>query len=881
MRGSEIRKTFLEFFAAKGHEIVPSSSLIPGNDPTLLFTNAGMVQFKSVFLGEERLPFSRATSSQKCMRAGGKHNDLENVGHTARHHTFFEMLGNFSFGDYFKKDAIVFAWELLTRHYGLPIDRLWATVYEDDDEAAGLWKELTDIPAERIVRLGAKDNFWQMGDTGPCGPCSEIIIDQGSEIGCGRPDCAVGCDCDRYLEIWNLVFMQYDRDKDGTLTPLPRPSIDTGMGLERLASVLQGKHNNFDTDIFAPIVAAICRFSGKTYGADLPTDTAMRVIADHIRAITFLLSEGLTPSNEGRGYVLRRIIRRASRYAKFLDIGEPVLYKLCGSVVDAMSDAYPELADEEARVQKMLQVEEERFNKTLEQGLVLLNNIIRNIKEAGGTVVSGEELFKLYDTYGFPLDIARDVAQESDLQIDEAGFHREMEMQKTKARSSWSAEEAAVAPVYRDLWQQYKKTEFTGYETMESEATVLTVIVKGKPSQEIVEGAEGEVLLDRTPFYAESGGQVGDTGELKAGGMRAVVLDTKRPLEGFFIHKVKVLKGSLKVGAKVRCSVDREKRLSTMRNHTATHLLHAALRSLLGSHVKQAGSYVSPERLRFDFTHFSAIEAETIDAIEDAVNEHVLANIKVTTTVMETKKAMESGVIALFGEKYGKEVRVVSVAGVSSELCGGTHAGATGDIGPFRILSEGSVASGIRRIEAVTGKEALACFRDADKELKKVAELLKTSENPSERLQRLLSDIKELERSLEKFKGQSAAENSSKILDKAREINGIRVVAHRIDGISPKDLRVMADNVRDGMGSGVLLLASVTDEQASMVAMVTKDLTSLYSAGDLLRQVAAAAGGRGGGKPDIAQGGTKEINRLDKALESLYDIVKKKVKSEK
>ncbi len=876
MKGSDIRKTFLEFFAAKGHEVVPSSSLIPGSDPTLLFTNAGMVQFKSVFLGEEKLPFSRAATSQKCMRAGGKHNDLENVGHTARHHTFFEMLGNFSFGDYFKRDAILFAWELLTRHYGLPKDRLWATVYEDDDEAAGLWRELTEIPAERIVRLGAKDNFWQMGDTGPCGPCSEIIIDQGSEIGCGRPDCRVGCDCDRYLEIWNLVFMQYDRDKEGRLNPLPKPSIDTGMGLERIAAVLQGKHNNFDSDIFAPIVSAICRFSKKTYGADRATDTAIRVIADHIRAITFLLSEGLTPSNEGRGYVLRRIIRRASRYAKFLDIAEPVLYKLCDSVVEAMSDAYPELADEKTRVQKMLQVEEERFNKTLEQGLILLNNIIRNVKGAGGTVVSGEELFKLYDTYGFPLDIARDVADESGLKIDEPGFHREMEMQKTKARASWSAEEAAVAPAYRDLWQQYKKTEFTGYETMESEATVLTVIVKGKQAQEIAEGTEGEVLLDRTPFYAESGGQVGDTGELKAAGMRAAVLDTKRPLEGFSIHKVKVVKGSLKAGAKVHCSVDREKRLSTMRNHTATHLLHSALRSLLGSHVKQAGSYVSPERLRFDFTHFSAIEAETIEAIEDAVNESILGNIKVTTTVMETKKAMESGVIALFGEKYGKEVRVVSVSGVSSELCGGTHAGSTGDIGLFKILSEGSVASGIRRIEAVTGKEALAYFRSEGRELKKISELLKTSESPSERLQRLLSEMKELERSLEKFKGQSAAESSSKILDKVRDVDGVKVIAYRIDGISAKDLRVMADNVRDGMGSGILLLASVTEEQASMVAMVTRDLTSRYSAGDLLRQVAAAAGGRGGGKPDIAQGGTKDVNRLDKALESLYDIVKKR-----
>jgi alanyl-tRNA synthetase len=881
MKGSEIRKTFLEFFSSKGHEIAPSSSLIPGNDPTLLFTNAGMVQFKSVFLGQEKLPFSRAATSQKCMRAGGKHNDLENVGHTARHHTFFEMLGNFSFGDYFKRDAILFAWELLTARFGLPKEKLWATVYEDDDEAAGLWQELTDVPAGRIVRLGEKDNFWQMGDTGPCGPCSEIIIDQGSGLGCGRPDCAVGCDCDRYLEIWNLVFMQFDRNKEGKLNPLPRPSIDTGMGLERLAAVLQGKHNNFDSDIFAPIISAIGHLSGKTYGSGLQTDTAMRVIADHIRAITFLLSEGLTPSNEGRGYVLRRIIRRASRYAKSLDIADPVLFKLCDSVVEAMADAYPELSDEQARVKKILRVEEERFNRTLEHGLLILNTVIGNVKAAGQSIIPGDELFRLYDTFGFPLDIARDVAAEHNLTIDEPGFHLEMELQKTKARASWTAEEAGVSPVYRDLWEQHRKTEFAGYETMESESTVLGIIAGGKEADEIGEGGQGEVLFDRTPFYAESGGQVGDTGEIRAGGLRAEVLDTKRPIEGFWLHKVKVVQGSLKKGARVHSAVDSEKRLATMRNHTATHLLHAALRDLLGSHVKQAGSYVSAERLRFDFTHFTSLEARTIEEIEDAVNETILRNIRVETTVMETKKAMESGVTALFGEKYGKEVRVVSVHGLSSELCGGTHAGATGDIGLFKILSEGSVASGIRRIEAVTGREALNVYRSEERELKAVSDLLKTSESPSERLVKLLAEMKELERALEKFKGQSAAEGSSKILQKAREINGVKVVAYRIDGIAPKDLRVMADNVRDGLGSGILVLASVMDEQASMVAMVTKDLVDGYSAGDLLKQVAAAAGGRGGGKPDIAQGGTKEINKLDKALESLYDIVKKTVNSEK
>jgi alanyl-tRNA synthetase len=874
MTSNDIRNAFLDFFRSKGHEIVGSSSLIPGNDPSLLFTNAGMVQFKSVFLGEDIRAYKRAVTSQKCMRAGGKHNDLENVGYTARHHTFFEMLGNFSFGDYFKRDAILFAWELLTEKYKLPKDRLWVSVFEEDDEAVQLWETLTDISPQKIVRLGAKDNFWQMGDTGPCGPCSEIIIDQGSGIGCGRPDCAVGCDCDRFLEIWNLVFMQYDRDKTGTLTPLPKPSIDTGMGLERLSAVLQGKHNNFDTDLFSGIISAICSHAKKSYGVDKRTDTAIRVIADHIRSITFLLSEGLMPSNEGRGYVLRRIIRRASRYSKSLDIVEPVLYRLCESVADSLGSIYPELLDEKPRVQKMLQLEEERFNKTLEQGLIMLNNIIAAMKKTGDKIIPGEELFKLYDTYGFPLDIAKDVAGEHDLQIDEPGFHKEMELQKAKARSSWSAEEVAVAPVYKNLFQQFQKTVFVGYDTFETEARVLALIRDGKIVQELPEGSSGEALLDRTPFYAESGGQAGDRGQFSTIDLKVVVTDTRKPVEGLHIHKITIKKGRLKTGEKIHCSVDRNSRIATMRNHTTTHLLHTALKNLLGEHIKQAGSYVAPERLRFDFTHFDSLSRETIESIEDDVNEVILRNIKVDTTLMDTKKAIESGVTALFGEKYGDTVRVVRVADVSAELCGGTHVSATGDIGLFKILSEGSVASGIRRIEAVTGKEAVREFRAEQSELRKIAEILKTSENPSDKVKKLLSEMKELERSLEKFKGKSAAEHSLKIVESARDISGIRVISHRIDGMDSKDLRELADKVRDGLGSGVLLLASVKDDQASMVAMVTKDLSGKYKAGDLLKKVAASAGGRGGGKPDIAQGGTKEIDKLDKALDSLYDIIK-------
>ncbi|MEW6109794.1 MAG: alanine--tRNA ligase [Nitrospirota bacterium] len=877
MTSSEIRKMFLEYFRSKGHEIVKSSSLIPANDPTLLFTNAGMVQFKSVFLGEEKRPYARAVTSQKCMRAGGKHSDLENVGYTARHHTFFEMLGNFSFGDYFKKEAILFAWELLTEDFKLPKEKLWVSIYEKDDEAGELWKNHTDLPEEKIVRLGAKDNFWQMGDTGPCGPCSEIIIDQGSEIGCGMPDCAVGCDCDRYLELWNLVFMQYDRDASGNLVPLPEPSIDTGMGLERISSVLQGKSNNFDIDIFHTIISSITSHSGKTYGSAKETDIAIRVMADHIRAITFLLSEGLIPSNEGRGYVLRRIIRRASRYAKSLDIDGAFLYKLCNSVADAMGDTYPELFEDLSRIGKILQLEEERFNKTLEHGLSLLGSIIKDVRDSGNNAIPGEDLFRLYDTYGFPLDIVRDVASENNLGIDEEGFHREMEIQKTKARASWTGEEAAVPSMYRELLNKYDKTEFTGYETMESDSTVIAIIKNGELADEIVAGEEGEVLLDRTPFYAESGGQTGDSGELKSDDLRAVVLDTKKPVEGIHIHRVKIRSGVLRKGSRIKSEVDRQKRISTMRNHTATHLLHASLRKLLGEHVKQSGSYVSPERLRFDFTNFDALSSDTINSLEDEINENILRNIRVNTTVMETQKAIESGVIALFGEKYGDMVRVVSIPDVSSELCGGTHVNATGDIGLFKILSEGSVASGIRRIEAVTGREAIMYYKSEENELKKLSEILKTTESPSEKVSKLLSEMKSLEKELEKLKARHAAEDSARIIDKALSINGVRVLAHRFEGVEQKDLRVIADNIRNGLGSGILLLASVKDEQASMVAMVTKDLAGKFHAGDILKLVAASAGGRGGGKADIAQGGTKDIKKLDKALESLYDIIKKQL----
>lgn len=875
MKSSEIRNSFLEFFKSKGHEIVRSSSLIPSHDPTLLFTNAGMVRFKSVFLGEEKRPYTRAVSCQKCMRAGGKHSDLENVGHTARHHTFFEMLGNFSFGDYFKKDAIIFAWELLTEWYKLPKDKLWVSVYEDDDEAEELWKELTGIPSDMIVRLGAKDNFWQMGDTGPCGPCSEIIIDQGENVGCGKPDCKVGCDCDRYLELWNLVFMQYNRDESGNLTPLPKPSIDTGMGLERITAVLQGKRNNFDTDLFAPIISAVESLSGMSYGKKPEIDTSIRVIADHMRATAFLLSDGLIPSNEGRGYVLRRIIRRASRHAKLLGIDGAVLYKLVDSVADAMGNIYPELIQERERASKVLMFEEEKFTKTLEQGMRILDSVIDGLKKTGKNIIPGDELFKLYDTYGFPLDLARDIAMDNHLLIDEDGFNREMEIQKERARASWVGEEEAIASIYKELLSEIGETVFVGYETLESESVIKAIIKDGKVVTEASRGDEVELFLDKTPFYGESGGQVGDIGIIYNDNAEAEVINTKKEV-GLHAHVIKIKSGGFKVWDKVKCAVDKEKRTSTARNHTATHLLHTALRTVLGEHVKQAGSFVSPERMRFDFTHFYGLDKREIESIEDIVNGKILENIKVETEISDIQDALKSGVIALFGEKYGEKVRVVRVPAFSAELCGGTHCRETGDMGLFVIASEGSVASGIRRIEALTGKTAFDYLRQRNNELQKISEVLKT-DSPYERIEKMLNDMKDLDKEIETLKAKIASHSSSSIIEKARDIDGTKVLSCRVDNLEQKDLRVLADNVRDRLGSGIIVIASAKDGQASIVAMVTNDLTKKFNAGEILKSIAAMAGGRGGGKAEMAQGGIPkpvEMEKLDKALEAVYDLVK-------
>jgi len=869
MKSSEIRSTFLEYFQSKGHTIVPSSPLIPRHDPTLLFVNAGMVQFKTIFLGLEKSPCSRAASCQKCLRAGGKHSDLENVGHTARHHTFFEMLGNFSFGDYFKREAILFAWELLTEWFKLPKEKLWVSVYQEDHEAAQLWAELVGISQERIVRLGAQDNFWQMADTGPCGPCSEIIIDQGSNIGCGGPDCAVGCECDRFLELWNLVFMQYNRDASGGLTPLPKPSIDTGMGIERISAVLQGKINNFDSDIFKPIISAIEFHAKTTYGKNKETDSSMRVIADHIRAIVFLLSEGLMPSNEGRGYVLRRIIRRASRHSRLLNMHEPFLYTL----VDVMGDVYPEIVDERERTEKLLKIEEERFAKTIEIGMTIFDEIISRVKRSGTNVIPGEEIFRLYDTYGFPLDLARDIAMDAELRIDEDAFHREMEIQRERARASWVGEEEAVASIYRELVSEIGETEFIGYENLESESVIKSILKDGKLLKEVAEGEEVEVFLDKTPFYGESGGQVGDTGEMTGEHFRAIVIDTKKPLDGFHSHIIRLKKGKLRVWDKVKCRVDAEKRKAIIRNHSATHLLHSALRSVLGDHLKQAGSLVSPEKLRFDFTHFSSLDENEIQTVENLVNERVLEDLPVVTSVMDIKTAVESGATALFGEKYGKTARVVSVPGFTSELCGGTHCKATGEIGSFIILSESSVASGIRRIEALTGNNAFGYLKQMKSEIDSLKALLKT-EKPLERIEKLLRNMKSLEKEIQKLKTGSR-DVISEALKEAKELKGVRVVKVRHDGLNPEELRHLADNIKDRLQSGIIVVSSVSDGKAAIVCMVTKDLKDRYHAGEIMKRISKIAGGSGGGKPEMAQGGTKEIEKLDEALESIYDIVKK------
>ncbi|MDH4099420.1 MAG: alanine--tRNA ligase [Nitrospirota bacterium] len=875
MTGSELRKAFIDYFVSKGHQNVRSSALIPRNDPTLLFTNAGMVQFKDVFLGQDKREYTRAATVQKCVRAGGKHNDLENVGRTGRHHTFFEMLGNFSFGDYFKEDAIIYAWEFLTEVVKLPKDRLWISVYKDDDEAFALWRDKVGVPAERIIRLGEKDNFWQMGDTGPCGPCSEIHIDQGAHVGCGKPTCAVGCDCDRHLEIWNLVFMQYDRDAAGNLTPLPKPSIDTGMGLERITAVVNGKTSNYDSDLFQPLLHAAAAMAKTTYGSGEKSDVSLRVIADHIRAITFLITDGVVPSNEGRGYVLRRILRRAARHGKMLGLDRPFLHLLSGEVVKLMREAYPEVIERHGYVAKVVLIEEERFAATLDQGLKLLADAMEKTRVKGTADFPGDEAFRLYDTFGFPLDLMEEIVEEQGFHLDRQGFETAMVEQRERAKAAWAGSgEERVKAVYKQAQEAAGAVRFTGYESVEGQSRVLAIIIGDALSDAATEGQDAELVLDVTPFYGESGGQVGDEGALESEQARLHVKETVKPLPDFIVHRVKVTSGTLKKGDVLEAAVDVERRRATARNHTATHLLQSALRLVLGDHVKQAGSLVEPDRLRFDFTHFSGLNRHELDRIESVVNEQILNNLPVSTAVMAADEAIRSGAMALFGEKYGDTVRVVSVDDFSRELCGGTHCRATGEIGLFKIMSESAVAAGTRRVEAVTGLGAYSAIKGYERELRSAAEVLKSGElQVAERVEKLATQARELEKELEKLNEKMATSAAGEMLAGLREIGGVKALIRKLSGNEAKDLRGLGDKVRDRLGSGVIALGAENDGKASLLVMVTKDLTDRLHAGKIIQEIAPMVGGSGGGKPEMAQAGGKEPAKIGEALDHVANII--------
>ena len=860
MKTTAIRQKFLDYFVANGHEAVSSSPLVPHNDPTLLFTNAGMVQFKDVFLGQDKRSYNRAVTSQRCVRAGGKHNDLENVGYTARHHTFFEMLGNFSFGDYFKREAIAFAWELLTVGYGLPEEKLWVTVFEDDDEAADLWLRDVGIPAERFARIGASDNFWAMGDTGPCGPCSEIFYDHGPEVEGGAPGSA-DADGDRYVEIWNLVFMQYNRDASGQDVPLPKPSVDTGMGLERLAAVLQGVHSNYETDLFQTLIEA----SAQVVGTDDVNHNSLKVIADHIRSTAFLITDGVTPSNEGRGYVLRRIIRRAIRHGHQLGATEPFLHKLVTSLVDQMGDAYPELAADQSRVEETLRLEGERFVDTLEQGIRILD---QEISSLSGLVLAGDVAFRLYDTYGFPVDLTADYCREKGLTVDMAGFEQAMSEQRARARAASQFQMAETIEVSVD-----QSTTFSGYEELKGKATVLALLADGKEVQSLTSRQPAAVVLDTTPVYAESGGQVGDLARIERKGVMFDVAGAHYLAHRVIAHEGVLTQGHLEVGQSVTVSVDQNARAATAVNHSATHLLHAALQQVLGSHVQQKGSLVEPQRLRFDFSHNDVVTADQLENIEMLVNTRVRANDKVTTEIMPLDDAREQGAAALFGEKYDDDVRVVDMGGFSLELCGGTHVTRTSNIGLFRIVSESGIAAGVRRIEALAGDGALKYVLDQSASLTRVAQLFRTSpgqiEDKASQMQRRL---KELERKVEQLQAQLAAGGATdQFEERIQEVNGIKLLVTRHDGVAVKGLRVVLDRLRDKLGSGVVVIGGVHEGKVTLLAGVTRDLVNTYHAGRLISVLAPMVGGKGGGKADMAQGGGSDASALDAALAAVPD----------
>ncbi|MRR17669.1 MAG: alanine--tRNA ligase [Deltaproteobacteria bacterium] len=876
--GDEIRESFLRFFESKGHTRVPSSSLIPKDDPTLLFTNAGMVQFKNAFLGLENRGYTRAVTCQKCARAGGKHNDLENVGVTARHHTFFEMLGNFSFGDYFKEEAIAWAWEYLIDVVKLPKEKLWITIFENDDEAFDIWHHKMKVPADRIVRMGEKSNFWMMGETGPCGPCSEILYDQGVDTGCGRPECNVHCDCDRHLEIWNNVFTQFDRSASGKLTPLPKPNIDTGMGLERLTAVIQGVKSNYDTDLFQPIIRFVEKISGKSYGKNATDDISIRVIADHSRAVTFLIGDGIMPSNEGRGYVLRRILRRAARHGKMLGINKPFLNESAQVVIGMMKGIYPDLVDKASFITKVILNEEQRFMETLDAGLRILQEETAALTKAGKTILPGDLIFKLYDTYGFPTDLTADIVKLDGLTLDSEGFEAEMERQRERARGHWKGSgEEAVADCYLKASSSGIVTEFCGYEgVVKAQSTIAAIFANGESVQHADEGQEAEIVLAVTPFYGESGGQTGDTGYVEGAGFNFAVLDTKKPVEKFIVHKGVVQKGKIKIGDAAKLIVDEARRKAIAANHSGTHILQAALKAVLGDHIKQSGSQVTAERLRFDFTHFSKISDEELTRVEDIANGMIRRNLDVRTEVCALEDALKTGATAVFDEKYGATVRIVKMGEMSMELCGGTHVQRTGDIGFLKILHESAIAAGVRRIEAVTGREAVVHVQKAEEELKQTAGLFKAGPfEVYDRAEKLLKQTRELEREIESLKGKLAANASGDLMSQVKEIAGVKVLAAEVAISDAKTLRDFGDKLRDKLASGVILLGSKADDKALLLCMVTKDLAAKFHAGNIIKELAPLVGGKGGGRPDMAQAGGTDPANLDKIFPALEKLLTK------
>ena len=872
MKSNEIRKTFLKFFSDNNHTVVSSSSLLPEKDPTLLFVNAGMVQFKNLFLDIEKRDYVRATTCQKCVRAGGKHNDLDNVGKTLRHHTFFEMLGNFSFGDYFKDDAIAYAWKLLKDVFRLDEDRMWITVYKDDDEAALIWKKV-GIREDRIVRLGEKDNFWSMGDEGPCGPCSEILYDLGENVGCRQPACAVGCDCDRFLEIWNLVFMEFERSRDGQMTKLPRPSIDTGMGLERIACIMQGKLGNYETDLFSPVLRRLEDISRSVYGENEKTDTAMRVIADHVRGATFVINDGVLPSKEGRGYVLRRILRRALRYGKKIGIEKEFLYDLSGAVVDIMGDVYPDVRNNHPYIVRVIKGEEERFLETLNTGMRVYDEFVKEIKSKGGKAIPGDLIYKLYDTYGFPVDITAEMAAEDSLSMDTAGFEKSLEEQKERSRAGSRIKGEAWAEGHVAALRDDVRNDFVGYKTLEADGVILTMVRDEQVVEQLDEGEEGEVFFDCTPFYAESGGQVEDEGLVDGPSGKAVVINVIKVKQDVFAHKVKVTMGSLKRGDRVHLVVDKEKRKGVSRNHTATHLLHYALRTVLGEHVKQSGSLVEKDRLRFDFTHFQGLADEELHKTEDIVNEKIMESLNVTTEERQREDAIREGATALFEEKYGDTVRVLRIGDFSTELCGGTHVKNTGEIGSFSIVSEGSLAYGVRRIEAVTGKGAVRHKRKLDNIVKHISRLSNTEpDRVLERVEGIIGELNTKSNEIERLKEEIIAHRVEEAVKNAEEKNGAKVVTMYVPDAKADDLRKVTDIIRNRLKSCIAVVGTREETKGMVVAAVSKDLLSTYSAGKIIKKLAEQYGGKGGGGPQIAQGGIPG-DKIKAALKSVVDIL--------